>query len=389
MQKSCRNLDRIMTFILCMMFNLIMSVPVAANDLVSLDVHDAPMGDVLRMLAMQSNANLVTDSALSGVRVTVHLERVGFTQAINALSQAYGLQIRSEHGIMVVSTQAEQNRSASKDDEKNTVVVALPLRYIRADDALRHLNTLLPDKCFTADSAQNAIMFIGSQRLFLKAKALLHALDVKNSQVRCEIQVVDVDLNQTKNVGALFGGPDGTIGSTVTTFESPAIQISATLQAMISNGHARLLARPRLVTTNNTEATLLIGESYPVVTLTNTGNSSSQQVNYVDIGVKVKITPTIGADGSILAELHPEYSQVQGLTSQGMPIVANRHVDATLRVRNNESIVLAGLLQDVDTDTVTKVPLLGDLPILGSVFKNRQHFHTHDEIVFIITPHVI
>ncbi len=78
-----------------------------------------------------------------------------------------------------------------------------------------------------------------------------------------------------------------------------------------------------------------------------------------------------------------------GTTSSGYPIIANRKIDSTLRVADGQTIVLGGLMRDVDTATISKVPGLGDIPILGTFFKNRQAHHERDEIVFLITPHVI
>jgi type II secretory pathway component GspD/PulD (secretin) len=101
------------------------------------------------------------------------------------------------------------------------------------------------------------------------------------------------------------------------------------------------------------------------------------------------LTPTIGADGSIVAELHPEYSAFAGSSPQGNPIIQNRKIDTTLRVRNDETIVLGGLLQEADRETVRKLPLLGDLPVLGPIFRNREHGNEKDDIVFLITPRVI
>jgi type IV pilus assembly protein PilQ len=81
-------------------------------------------------------------------------------------------------------------------------------------------------------------------------------------------------------------------------------------------------------------------------------------------------------------------SQIMGFNS-AFPIVANRRVDSTLRVRDGETIVLGGLFSDIDSDTVTKLPFLGDLPVLGGVFRNRKRSHTRDEVVFYITPHIL
>ncbi|MDQ6931388.1 MAG: type II and III secretion system protein, partial [Candidatus Eremiobacteraeota bacterium] len=88
------------------------------------------------------------------------------------------------------------------------------------------------------------------------------------------------------------------------------------------------------------------------------------------------------------AEMHPEYSAIQSFVG-GYPVLANRKVDSTLRVRDSETIVLGGLLRDIDSDTVSKVPYLGDIPVFGQLFKNRAHTRERDEVVFLITPHVL
>jgi type II secretory pathway component GspD/PulD (secretin) len=86
--------------------------------------------------------------------------------------------------------------------------------------------------------------------------------------------------------------------------------------------------------------------------------------------------------------MHPEYSEIQGFVG-GYPVIANRKVDSTLRVKDNETIVLGGLLRDIDSQTVTKIPFLADIPIFGKIFQNRERTRTRDEVVFLITPHVI
>jgi len=154
----------------------------------------------------------------------------------------------------------------------------------------------------------------------------------------------------------------------------------------VSKGNARVLATPRLVSLNNHEASLLIGQTYPIIYYDI--RSGNQQLQTIDIGVKLRMTPTIGADGSIIAELHPEYSEITGF-QQSYPIIANRKLDSTLRVSDGETIVLGGLLREISSETITKLPLLGDIPILGEIFKNRQRSAERDEIVFLITPHIV
>jgi type II secretory pathway component GspD/PulD (secretin) len=137
---------------------------------------------------------------------------------------------------------------------------------------------------------------------------------------------------------------------------------------------------------NNREATVLVGETYPVVTVNQ--QTGFPTVSNVNVGVQLRVTPTIGDDGSITAEIHPEYSEIIGFNSS-FPIIANRKVDATLRVRDGETIVLGGLFEDTSSETIAKLPFLGNVPILGAFFRNRATSRQRDEVVFFITPHLL
>jgi type II secretory pathway component GspD/PulD (secretin) len=165
-----------------------------------------------------------------------------------------------------------------------------------------------------------------------------------------------------------------------------SVTVNAQLNALIQNGHASILAQPRIATINNHEATLLVGETYPVVTVNlQTGFPS---VTNIDVGVKLRLTPSIGADGMITAEFHPEFSQITGFNAT-FPIVSNRRVDSTLRLHDGDTIVLGGLFSDIDSETITKFPILGDIPGLGAFFRNKERTHNKDEVVFYITPHIM
>jgi type II secretory pathway component GspD/PulD (secretin) len=267
---------------------------------------------------------------------------------------------------------------------------SIQLHNLRATDALKALRGAVPDGALFADDRQNVVVVSGNGELQTTARTLLSRLDAPGRQVMIEVRVADVQpVNDTTNVGVQFGGTGygaGALGQFPYTLTKSSIVLNAQIDALIQRGHASILAQPRIATLNNREASLLIGEQYPVVTVNQQTGFPSVQT--IDVGVRLRLTPTIGADGTITADLHPEYSQIIGFNNS-FPIVANRKVDATLRVRDGETIVLGGLFQDVDSETITKFPALGDLPVLGGFFRNRQTTHNKDEVVFFITPHVL
>jgi len=269
-----------------------------------------------------------------------------------------------------------------------TTTVAL--RNLRASDAVKLLKGALPDNVLIPDDRQNTVVISGDPALADQARSLLGAIDNPGKQVMFEVRVADVQpINDTSNVGLEFGGASygaGALGQFAYTLTKSSVTVDAQLNALVQTGHASILAQPRIATINNHEAMLLVGETYPVVTVNlQTGFPS---VTNIDVGVKLRLTPSIGADGTITAEFHPEYSQITGFNAT-FPIVSNRRVDSTLRLHDGETIVLGGLFSDIDSETITKFPLLGDIPVLGAFFRNKERTHNKDEVVFYITPHIM
>ncbi len=267
---------------------------------------------------------------------------------------------------------------------------SVPLRNARPSDALKALHGVVPDGALVADDRANAVIVTGTHELLATAKALLAALDGPGRQVLFEVRVADVKpIDENSNVGIQFGGTGfgaGALAQFPYTLTKSSIEVNAQVNTLVQSGNARILATPRIATLNNKEASILVGEQYPVVTVNQQTGFPSVQT--IDVGVRLRVTPTIGADGAIVAELHPEFSQIIGYNAS-FPIIANRKVDATLRVGDGETIVLGGLFSDVSSETISKLPFLGDMPILGSFFRNKQRTHTRDEVVFFITPRLI
>jgi general secretion pathway protein D len=448
------------TLALALGFALLLNAPsIAAPPRLSIDARDTDLGDVIRLLAMQSGANLVPDGSIKPIRVTLRLHDVSFDEALATIAQAYGLQAHRDGRIIIIGDAAVMNRRypddefksgtktavfplghAQPDELKSSLTDALPagtvvvcdkrtasvivsgsattverarrliaaldapatgvgaatsfesfhLRNVKASDAVKALKGTVPDNALVADDRQNVVVVAGNRELQSSAGALLASIDNPGKQVMFEVRVADLAPQiDSSNVGIQVGGPGfgtGAMGQVPYLLTRSSLAINAQLNALVQTGHASILAQPRIATLNNKEATLLVGETYPVVT-TNL-QTGYPTVTNIDVGVKLRLTPTIGDDGSITAELHPEYSQIMGFNNS-FPIVANRRVDSTLRVRDGETIVLGGLFSDIDSETVTKLPFLSDIPILGSVFRNRQRSHTHDEVVFYITPHIL
>ncbi|MHB8140749.1 MAG: secretin N-terminal domain-containing protein [Vulcanimicrobiaceae bacterium] len=434
------------------------SMPARAVGLLSLDVHDARVADVLTLLAAQAGVNVVADSSLKDERITVHLHRVTFQQALGVLVRSQGLAVRDRSGILIVGTARALDRRSDAsagalgtrtavfrlkharprqvakelvpalaegtvilaDHRTGAVVVSgdgptlrrartliaaldarrrrpratqvVRLRYLRADEAVKEIRGVVGSAVLSVDEGQNAVLIGGDTQARGAVATLVRKIDVAGPQVLFEVKVVDIEpINASSDVGLEFGGLSLSgapiAGAATYAFTGKALALNVRLNALVTSGQAHILATPKLVTLNNHEADLLIGQTFPV---TYDGTAFvGAQVRFLDVGVKLRLTPTIGSDGSVTADLHPEYSEIEGLSSNGYPIIGNRKIDSTLRVRDDETIVLGGLLRDVSAQTISKIPGLGDIPILGAFFRNKMMRRERDEVVFFITPHIL
>lgn len=427
--------------------------PVRAGAPISLDIRDLDIYDAVRLLSTQAAVNLVVDASVPHHNITLRLANVTFDEALQTLAQSNDLESLRVGKVIYLGTSEALNRryptsaaapsrttafplhNAASEDVATSLVralppgttvvadprtasvivtgsantlalarrtidaldrhvslanVAIPMRYVKASEALKALTGSLaispPQSAFAVD-LQNQILLTGSDDFIAQSSALIARIDRPGQQVRYDVRVTDIVHNDSSQIGFLYGGgvttPNGTYTSA---FLRNSLQINASLDALVSSGQGRILARPTISTLNNTPASLLVGQQYPIVYFD--ARTGTQQVQFVNIGVNLNVTPTIGADGTIVTDLETDYSSPQP-GPQGFPIISTRKAQSTLRVRDGETIVIAGLFQDIDSKTLTKVPFLGDLPFIGEIFRQRVNRHDRDEVIFLLTPHLI
>ena len=427
--------------------------PAYAQTPISLDVRDLDIYDAVRLLSTQAGVNVVVDSSVQHRPITLRLANVTFDEALETLAQANDLEtarvgkvtylgtadvinrrypashmgsrttvfpVRSADtadlakiltdalpkgtivevdkrtgNVVVTGSSAAVGRAhdlvSTFDEHANIVQTAIPMRYAKAADALKALQAELPNvgsaNSYATDQ-QNEIVLSGPADYVAQATAMIAKVDRPGQQVRYDVRVTDISPSESSNIGFLFGSAAGAeaAGTFSSAFLTNSYTLNATLNALVQKSEAKVLARPTLSTLNNVQATLLVGEQYPYVFFD--ARTGTQQVQFVNIGVNMMVTPTIGSDGSITTDLETDYSQQAG-TVGAYPIINSRKAQSTLRVHSGETIVIAGLFEDIDSSTLTKVPFLGDIPFLGEIFRNRQKNHVRDEIVFLITPHLV
>lgn len=251
---------------------------------------------------------------------------------------------------------------------------------------------------------------------------IIDLLDMTNpSQVRLEAQIIEINTSAERNLGIQYWSP--TIGSSTGSgsdsgnddltrgssglfyagenfknsrgsfgwLGSHFSNINASLQALVTEGKARILSRPSITTMSGQKANILIGGRIPIPTSAGDGQIA---IDWREYGIKLNIEPVVDAENKITSKVHAEVSTLDyghSVTENdfSIPAIASREADAVINVRSGMTMAIGGLLNSQDGKTVTKIPLLGDIPIIGQFFRHTQKTRDNRELLILITPTLV
>ena len=234
------------------------------------------------------------------------------------------------------------------------------------------------------------------------------------SQINIEAQVIEVNESDEKKIGFKYGNLDSS-STTSTSLGTAGLfnfgqdmtndhqgkywvfnhfsNINATLQALITDGKARVLSRPNVTTMSGETANILVGGEIPVP-VPSSSNSSSNTIEWKEYGIKLEIKPTVDLDGNITSIVHAmvsrlDYSNAVTTNSISVPAIASREATASVNIPSGMTMAIGGLMNTEDTRTVTRIPLLSNIPILGELFKHNSVSRDKREIIILITPRLV
>jgi general secretion pathway protein D len=260
------------------------------------------------------------------------------------------------------------------------------------------------DAGMAVDRRLNAVWLRGAPEYIARMKEMIAAIDIPLDSVVLETQFVELTESGAKAVGIDFANSNGQIA--VITGQSGqfippgfgngqgprlfSAQIQAAIYAQVQKGNGRIVSKPRIAAQSGSTAKIITGDALPILTaITLSGvNGVSQQVQYVNVGVTLQIAPRVSSDGYVSSHVFCVVSSVTGF-SQGYPTISQREAETSATVRDGDSFIIGGLSQEDVIRTKTKVPLLGDLPLLGQAFSTDRRTHAKTELYIVITPHII
>ena len=373
---------------------------------VTLQFRDANLKMVFEALSRTSNVNIILDRDVkSDLKTTIYVKDASVEDTIDLIL----LQNQLEKRVLNSNTLFVYPSTPAKQKEYGELKVrSFQLSNIEAAYVANMIKTLLKTKDIVTDARTNTLVMRDTPDAIAVAEKLVAANDIPDSEVMLEVEILEVSADRLTNIGVKW--PDSfavsTPGSALTVGDLRALTrndlrvtpLSIGLNLMLQDTDTNILASPRIRARNKEKARVMVGDKVPVITNLLTPQQAGQtsvitgSVQYVDIGIKLEVEPQIYADGDVGIKINLDVSNIVKVveTASGVAYqIGTRNAQTSIRLKDGETQVLAGLINDQDRNTASKVPALGQVPGLGRLFSSNNGTGTKSEIVLSITPHVI
>src|SRR4051794_32210363 len=420
--------------------------PKYTGEPISVNLKDVDLKDFFRLIHEISGLNVVLDPNVHGT-LTIVLDDVPWDQALDIVLKNNDLARELEGNVLRIATvetlkhEADSRRAQIESEALAVEKVSVTrfLSYAKAKDAIVTVKKFLSQRGdVVADDRTNAVIINDIPKAIPTIDRLLTQLDRKTQEVEIEARVVAATRQFARDIGTQFGfgwgnghsaiggnagagttqtnvggGSPGYIttpangsgtGTTIPLFSnlgvtqpssglefinsSNTVRIDAVLSMAESRGLLKVLSRPRVVTQNNIQALVKQGVRVPIVTQAQLGGPPT--VTYVDAFLRLTVTPQITSENTIFLNVDVENTTPNfGQEVQGNPELITQQATTQVLVTDGGTVVIGGVIQTQNSINITQVPLLGNIPILGNLFKHTQVNTSNQELIFFITPRII
>lgn len=391
----------------------------------SLHVKNAPVQGVLQSLAELTHKNIIFSGTLSSV-VTADIDHVTPEEAMEFVLASSGLAAKIDERNIIIFNE-------TMEEKKKRIIRSYRLSYADAEEVAKSLNHLSEDGRVSYNRTANAIFVSGTPLELMQTEELLHHIDIPEKQVKIEAEVIAVNRSQAKELGIdwefkpLTGSagyhrenghkrqyvtdkdgnprmkniehngwnisvPEGYAGISYgrsITGHPYTFFFQARLNALVSQGKARILAKPNVVTMNGKEAEILIGNKIPVLVEHVDNGVRTTTTEYRDAGIKLSYTSRISEKNEITAHINAEVSTPYLVPEMKAYRIITRQADTMVRLKSGDMLTIGGLIDKEESRTFRKIPVLGDIPLLGKLFQSRSKSLEESEIVIIIRADIV
>jgi general secretion pathway protein D len=377
---------------------------------VSLEFRDANVRAVLDVLSQSTGVNFVFDHDIKpDLKTSIYATKATLQEVLGLILQTSQLRYKviNEHSLLIYPDTPDKAKQYEELTIRSFVLVSADMKKIQ--DMIK---TILNPKYMYVDE-HNRVLTIRDQPDVLEAASrLIDTYDVSDPEVSLEVKILEVGTNKLSNLGITLPSQIGIspigLSSTANTMTAgdfrhlngerisfSGINPALTLLLQNTNGDAKLLANPTIRVKSHEKAKILVGDKVPVITTTSNQLSSSisESVSYLDVGLKLEVEPEVQIDDQVLITLNLEVSNIvqQIKSASGLLTyqIGTRNSTTTLQLKDGETQIMAGLIQDNHRSASTKIPLLGEIPYLGRLFSSNSKDNSKTEIILSITPRIV
>jgi type II secretory pathway component GspD/PulD (secretin) len=391
------------------------------NGLVSINVSNGDLEDIVNAIADQSEIEIVTYGSIK-TEINAKLTNTPLTEALALLLGGTRFTFVQKDNVILIgdrNTATPSGQALSKSE-------LVHLRHIKADLVPAILPKDIPPTNIRVIKEQNALLISGTSEDIVAARDFLATIDIPTPQVRIDAVIVEFKSNLNKEFGMRSGKNADMVDNSYNITPAPALngyeESSSTeigisgkffkdllsglfdgtgifknlpddffvaLHFLETQDKAKVLARPSILTLNGNKASIDVSETQYFTVETGTGENHTSRFQPIKFGIQLDITPWISQSGQITAEITPNISNSDKLNSEGYPNVSSRSITTTVRLNDGETLVLGGLIKNQESESHDKIPVLGNLPLIGRLFRSSSKTQIQSNLVVFITPHVV
>ncbi len=370
---------------------------------VSLEFRDAPLRTVFEAMGRGAGVNFVFDKEVRGdAKVTIFLKDVSLDEAMRVIlaTQQLERKLLNERSVLIYPATAAKQR-----EHQELVTRSFYLNNADVKQAQALVRMMAKTRDVFIDERLNLLVARDTPEVIAMVEQLIAGLDLPEPEVMLDVEVLEISTDRSAELGlqpstdVQYAQPNApglvpwsSRGSFMTLVANPLL----TARLKGSAGASNTLANPKLRARNREKAKVQIGDKVPVFTSTSTANVGvSTAVTYLDVGIKLEVEPTVQLDNEVVMKVNLEVSTLGTKESSGGPQpatayrIGSRNASTSLRLRDGETQVLAGLIKADDGKGISGVPYLSEMPLLGRLFGVHTDTRSKTEIVLLITPHVL
>ena len=387
------------------------------------------MKDVFNILTQLSGINFVFDEGIKDTPVSIYLENASFRQALDLLTNMNKLGTKNLNETTVLVYQNTPDKNKQYDD---MVLRTFHLNYIDAKKAINLIRSVVQVRKSYVNEDSNSIVVRDTEDVVAVVERLLDANDLPEAEVVLDVEVIEVSDKNAENIGLLLSNYNVQLGAFSPSNELLATTLagattttttdSTTTPATINNlvraftmkgfggyvtvpnatfnlgktlAKGEVLSNPKIRVKNKEKAKFNVGTRVPITTTTLNGTVSQVNVQYVDVGVKVNVEPTIQLNNEISIKLNLEVSSILQKETVGsdkstsVVTIGTRNVETVLSLKDGETSIIGGLIQNSSNNDKTKIFLLSDIPLIGPLFTNSNTSKDKTELMLAITPRLV